>query len=70
MGAVLGEGEFGSVHRGTYSPPGGATIPVAIKTLHSQHVDTNKDEFLREARVMMDLNHQCIVRLIGISTVT
>lgn len=65
----MGEGEFGSVLEGTYNPYAGISMPVAVKTLHSQHIETNKLEFLREARVMMGLNHPCIVRLIGISMV-
>ncbi|XP_077287655.1 SH2 ankyrin repeat kinase isoform X2 [Arctopsyche grandis] len=67
LGNILGEGEFGSVLQGTYNPSPGIAMPVAVKTLHAQHLETNKVEFLREARVMMGLNHPCIVRLIGIS---
>ncbi|KAL4716904.1 hypothetical protein ACJJTC_012715 [Scirpophaga incertulas] len=55
LGAVLGEGEFGSVLRATYSES-----PVAVKTLHAQHADTNQSEFLAEARTMMSLRHRCI----------
>ena len=40
---------------------------MAIKTLHQEHVDANREEFLREARVMMDLCHHCVVKLIGVS---
>jgi tyrosine-protein kinase len=43
-------------------------MDVAIKTLHQEHVATNRDEFLREAKVMIGLNHHCVVRLIGVST--
>lgn len=68
---VLGEGEFGSVFAGTFawSSDGRTTedIPVAIKTLHDEHCKQNRDEFLREASVMIKLSHHCIVRLIGIS---
>ncbi|XP_035440783.1 tyrosine-protein kinase Shark [Spodoptera frugiperda] len=67
LGAVLGEGEFGSVLRATYSPADQAPQPVAVKTLHMQHTDTNKKEFLSEAKVMMSVRHRCIVRLIGVS---
>ncbi|XP_026758712.1 tyrosine-protein kinase Shark isoform X2 [Galleria mellonella] len=66
LGEALGEGEFGSVLRGQYGPPGNQR-DVAVKTLHVQHTDTNKDEFLAEAKLMMALRHHCIVRLIGIS---
>ncbi|KAG8228527.1 hypothetical protein J437_LFUL008984 [Ladona fulva] len=67
LGAVIGEGEFGSVYQGIYTLPNGTKIDVAIKTLHHEHVQTSRDEFLREAVVMMDLNHPCVVKLIGIS---
>ncbi|XP_063220076.1 tyrosine-protein kinase Shark-like [Bacillus rossius redtenbacheri] len=63
---VIGEGEFGSVYKGAFHSPDGKQVNVAIKTLHKDHVDTNRDEFLREARVMMGLNHCCIVKLIGL----
>ncbi|XP_045459480.1 tyrosine-protein kinase Shark [Melitaea cinxia] len=67
LGAVLGEGEFGSVLRAVYAAPGQQPIAVAVKTLHVQHTDTNKQEFLAEAKVMMSLRHPCIVRLLGVS---
>ncbi|KAJ8976560.1 hypothetical protein NQ317_014213 [Molorchus minor] len=40
---------------------------VAIKTLHSEQIETNRDAFLSEAQVMMKLKHHCIVKLIGLS---
>ncbi|XP_069687001.1 tyrosine-protein kinase Shark [Periplaneta americana] len=67
LGTVLGEGEFGSVYKGTYQSPDGKMMDVAIKTLHQEHVAANRDEFLREAKVMIGLNHHCVVRLIGVS---
>ncbi|XP_068626165.1 tyrosine-protein kinase Shark [Battus philenor] len=67
LGATLGEGEFGSVLRATYSTPGQPAQPVAVKTLHAQHAENNRREFLAEARLMMSLRHRCIVRLIGVS---
>lgn len=78
---VLGDGEFGSVFRGTlYSffelhqddwreSQLCDTIQVAVKTLHDEHGKKLKKEFLREASVMIKLKHHCIVRLIGISKV-
>ena len=41
-------------------------MEVAIKTLNADHMNQGKDEFLREAKVMMNLHHPCIVKLIGI----
>lgn len=67
LGAMIGEGEFGSVLRATYTPPDQPPQQVAVKTLHMQHTDTNKQEFLSEAKLMMSVRHRCIVRLIGVS---
>lgn len=39
-----------------------------MKTLRQDIADTNREEFLREAAVMMKLNHECIVKFIGICT--
>ncbi|XP_033156087.1 tyrosine-protein kinase Shark [Drosophila mauritiana] len=65
----IGHGEFGSVHSGWLLRKSGAgeesRLEVAIKMLSDEH--SNKQEFLREASVMMRLEHKCIVRLIGIS---
>lgn len=65
----IGHGEFGSVHSGWLLRKSGAgeesRMEVAIKMLSDEH--SNKQEFLREASVMMRLEHKCIVRLIGIS---
>lgn len=70
LGTVLGEGEFGSVLRATYTPNNQPPQQVAVKTLHMQHTVSNKKEFLSEAKVMMSLKHRCIVRLIGVSLVS
>lgn len=71
---ILGEGEFGSVFRGTlqWSFDGQTTdlIDVAIKTLHDEHCKSDRAAFLREASVMIKLTHHCIVRLVGISRVS
>lgn len=70
LGAMLGEGEFGSVLQATYAPPDQPPYKVAVKTLHAQHMDSNRREFLAEAKLMMSLQHECIVRLIGVSLVS
>lgn len=75
LNEVLGEGEFGSVYKGAMKfevqNGNGKTedISVAIKTLHDEHCQENRVEFLREASVMIKLSHHCIVKLIGISKV-
>ncbi|XP_016928649.2 tyrosine-protein kinase Shark [Drosophila suzukii] len=69
LDSEIGHGEFGSVHSGwlVRKSTGGEEyrMEVAIKMLSDEH--SNKQEFLREASVMMRLEHKCIVRLIGIS---
>nr|CAI5828820.1 unnamed protein product [Callosobruchus analis] len=66
-GALIGEGEFASVYEGTYLKNNGQVIKVAIKTLHPEQMQSSKGEFLREAEVMMKLDHHCVVKLIGLS---
>ena len=41
-------------------------VPVAIKTLRDDQIESNREEFLREARVMMELRNPNIVRLIAL----
>ncbi|XP_016986006.1 tyrosine-protein kinase Shark isoform X2 [Drosophila rhopaloa] len=69
LDSEIGNGEFGSVHSGWLvrksSSGEESRVEVAIKMLSDEH--SNKQEFLREASVMMRLEHKCIVRLIGIS---
>ena len=65
---VIGEGEFGSVYKGNYMTDSGVMKDVAIKALSSETIEPSQsEEFLREAKVMMDLDHQCVVQLLGIS---
>ena len=40
-------------------------IDVAVKTLHDDN-KVNKKNFLKEAEVMMNLNHLYIVKLVGV----
>ncbi|XP_001602126.1 tyrosine-protein kinase Shark [Nasonia vitripennis] len=67
LGEVLGEGEFGAVYEGLFDSPSGTQEPVAIKMLRDTHNIATREEFLREARLMMTFNHHCIVKLIGFS---
>ena len=41
-------------------------MEVAIKTLNDNYINTGKESFLREAKVMALLDHPCIVKLIGV----
>ncbi|CAH0562157.1 unnamed protein product [Brassicogethes aeneus] len=66
-GNIIGEGEFGSVYKGTYVNLKGEATSVAIKTLREDQVNQNNIKtFLVEVQVMQKLDHECIVRLIGI----
>ena len=65
FGKCLGNGEFGSVIQGTWLSPSGDQIEVAIKTLRIDD-EANKEKFLKEAEVMMNLNHLYIVKLVGV----
>ncbi|XP_071521228.1 tyrosine-protein kinase HTK16 isoform X2 [Panulirus ornatus] len=64
IGVCLGHGEFGSVLKGIWLSPSGDKIDVAVKTLHDEKV--SKKDFLKEAEVMMNLNHLYIVKLVGV----
>ncbi|XP_072401763.1 tyrosine-protein kinase Shark [Diabrotica undecimpunctata] len=66
-GNLIGEGEFAFVYEGSYLKRNGEPMKVAIKILHNDQMETNKEAFLSEAKVMMKLNHRCIVKLIGLS---
>lgn len=46
--------------------PQGKRIRVAIKTLRNEHSETNKENFRREAQVMRNLKHDCIIKSLGI----
>ncbi|NXI93677.1 KSYK kinase, partial [Psophia crepitans] len=62
----LGSGNFGTVKKGFYRMKKGAK-PVAVKILKNESNDPAvKDELLREANVMQQLDNPYIVRMIGI----
>ncbi|XP_061481877.1 tyrosine-protein kinase SYK isoform X2 [Rhineura floridana] len=62
----LGSGNFGTVKKGTYEMKKGKKT-VAVKILKNEGNDPSiKDELLREANVMQQLDNPYIVRMIGI----
>ncbi|KAM9138230.1 tyrosine-protein kinase SYK isoform 1-T4 [Pangshura tecta] len=62
----LGSGNFGTVKKGLYMMKKGAKS-VAVKILKNENNDPAiKDELLREANVMQQLDNPYIVRMIGI----
>ncbi|GFR68117.1 tyrosine-protein kinase [Elysia marginata] len=60
----LGSGQFGEVRKGRCEL-GRQTVPVAVKTLKNNNPDGEK-EILSEANLMKKLDHQHIVRMIGV----
>ncbi|VDL99352.1 unnamed protein product, partial [Schistocephalus solidus] len=63
----LGGGNFGQVVKGIYRTPHGQEVPVAVKTLkESQIASTGEQSILSEAKMMTQLKHRHIVRLIGV----
>jgi tyrosine-protein kinase len=65
---VIGEGEFGNVYQGIYMSDDGTQREVAVKALSKDNIEPGQnEEFIREARIMMSLDHQCIVQLVGVS---
>uniref|UniRef100_UPI00359015F8 receptor tyrosine-protein kinase erbB-4-like isoform X2 n=1 Tax=Myxine glutinosa TaxID=7769 RepID=UPI00359015F8 len=66
-GKVLGTGAFGTVYKGLWLPEGETLkIPVAIKVLQETTVPHSNKDMLEEAFVMASIEHQHLVRLLGI----
>ncbi|XP_019372842.1 PREDICTED: tyrosine-protein kinase SYK isoform X1 [Gavialis gangeticus] len=62
----IGSGNFGTVRKGFYKMKKGAKL-VAVKILKNENSDPAiKDELLKEANVMQQLDNPYIVRMIGI----
>ncbi|KAG8193693.1 hypothetical protein JTE90_024054 [Oedothorax gibbosus] len=65
----LGSGAFGEVFEGIVNGEGEShhqTMKVAIKALKKGASDFEKDEFLKEAKLMSNLKHDHILELIGV----
>uniref|UniRef100_A0A8C5HUK5 Tyrosine-protein kinase n=1 Tax=Gouania willdenowi TaxID=441366 RepID=A0A8C5HUK5_GOUWI len=66
MGEVeLGSGNFGCVRRGVLMTEAGQ-VDVAIKVLKSENDSLVKEEMMREAEIMYQLNNPFIVRMLGL----
>uniref|UniRef100_A0A4W4GL28 Tyrosine-protein kinase n=1 Tax=Electrophorus electricus TaxID=8005 RepID=A0A4W4GL28_ELEEL len=61
----LGSGNFGSVKKGVYKMKS-KHIDVAIKVLKSENEKAVRDEMMREADIMHQLDNPYIVRMIGL----
>lgn len=59
-------GEFGVVHKGLYCCEKlDISIPVAVKKIKKDNIETMHDHFLKEFAVMTKLEHPNIIKLIG-----
>eukprot|EP00730_Choanoeca_flexa_P003250 TRINITY_DN11342_c1_g2_i10.p1 TRINITY_DN11342_c1_g2~~TRINITY_DN11342_c1_g2_i10.p1 ORF type:complete len:1254 (+),score=295.90 TRINITY_DN11342_c1_g2_i10:97-3858(+) len=69
----IGAGQFGDVWLADQKVPpgrgdmGGNTIKRAVKLLRNAATPAHKEEFLREAEVMLDLTHENLVQIIGVA---
>ncbi|XP_068569755.1 tyrosine-protein kinase receptor UFO isoform X2 [Cebidichthys violaceus] len=68
LGKELGKGEFGSVYEGVFTPDEGVDIKVAVKTMRvGIHSQEDLHEFLKEAEIMKNFDHENVVRLLGVT---
>ncbi|KAL2091476.1 hypothetical protein ACEWY4_013739 [Coilia grayii] len=65
---VIGVGEFGEVFRGVLKKPGRGDVAVAIKTLKPGYTEKQRQDFLSEASIMGQFEHQNIIHLEGVVT--
>ncbi|KAF5297586.1 hypothetical protein FQA39_LY12062 [Lamprigera yunnana] len=66
LGDILGEGQFGDVHKGIYKAKDNTVVPVAVKTCKGDADLPTTEKFLEEAYIMQKFDHQHIIKLIGI----
>ncbi|XP_040360529.2 focal adhesion kinase 1 isoform X1 [Ixodes scapularis] len=67
LGDIIGEGQFGDVHKGTYVlKADNQVVPVAIKTCKVETEEAMGEKFLEEAYIMQQFDHPHIIRLVGI----
>ncbi|KAI0236774.1 Focal adhesion kinase 1 [Lamellibrachia satsuma] len=66
LGDILGEGQFGDVHRGIYHDVNGTEVDVAIKTCKVDSDESVAEKFLEEAYIMQQFEHPHIIKLIAI----
>ncbi|XP_057654980.1 focal adhesion kinase 1 isoform X2 [Diorhabda carinulata] len=63
---ILGEGQFGDVHKGIFKTKDGVCIPIAVKTCKGDADLATTEKFLEEAYIMQKFDHQHIIKLIGV----
>ena len=64
----LGNGQFGSVSKATWTTPGGSK-KVAVKIMRPSVLDTTRVKFLQEAAIMGQFFHSNVVKLHGVVSV-
>jgi len=64
--SIIGHGQFGDVHRGSYTMADGNAVEVAVKTCKEDCDPSVSEKFLEEAYIMQQFDHPHIIRLIGI----
>ncbi|XP_041840769.1 tyrosine-protein kinase Mer isoform X2 [Melanotaenia boesemani] len=68
LGKELGKGEYGSVYAGVFTPEEGIDIKVAVKTIRvGIHCQEDLHEFLKEAEIMKNFDHENVVKLLGVA---
>ncbi|CAB3403016.1 unnamed protein product [Caenorhabditis bovis] len=66
VGTVIGEGAFGLVYKGILRGPNGQVLRVAVKQLKANAIDEEKEEFVREIKMMQTVGqHENIVAMYG-----
>lgn len=65
---IIGEGQFGDVHKGIFKDSEENTTEVAVKTCKVESTETVGEKFLEEAYIMKQFDHPHIVKLIGVCT--
>ncbi|XP_078037265.1 protein tyrosine kinase 2 Fak isoform X3 [Augochlora pura] len=66
LGDVIGNGQFGTVHKGSYKGRDNQVIAVAVKTCKVDADLATSEKFLEEAYIMQQFEHPHIIRLIGV----
>lgn len=64
LGAQLGDGSFGIVHKGEWTRLDGSTVAVAVKVLKEDVIQKQGvyQDFVREVEAMHSLQHPCMIR--------
>ena len=59
LSEIIGEGQFGDVHKGVFKPtPGSDSLNIAVKTCKVETDANMAEKFLEEAYIMQQFDHQ------------